>query len=565
MATNDQPLVNNQRIVNPDGTPTDYFIRWAQQRLIDIANATGVPPSRLINTNAGLQGGGNLSADLTLGIADTTVVPSTYGSATKIPQITVNSRGQATTVAEITISAVPPTRQILAGTGLTGGGDLSADRTLSLANTAVTAGSYGDATHISIFTVDAQGRLTAASQGAAVVPAIRTISTGTGLAGGGDLSGNRTLVLADTAVAAGSYGDGTHIPTFTVDAQGRLTAAGSVAVSFAAASTTITAGTGLTGGGDLSANRTISLANTAVTAGTYGDATHISIFTVDAQGRLTAASQGADVVPATRTVSTGTGLAGGGDLSANRVLVLADTAITPGTYGDATHSTQITVDQQGRITLAANVLITGGGITRVRPTIVQSGITIGATAAVTLGAAPTAGNMLVCLATHFNNTPTAGTGWLTILSTNGSNDGIVVLVKAANSGDAGSATVTPFTASGTGGVGVALFEIANAGPVSIADLNYLQEVTGASQTLKTGVLQDTSLLVGMVETISSNAATTGLTGATTITSVTGTTTSASPRRITTYSANVNKGGTDVAITWAASVTSYLMALIIRPQ
>jgi hypothetical protein len=38
---------------------------------------------------------------------------------------------------------------------------------------------------------------------------------------------------------------------------------------------------------------------------------------------------------------------------------LPNTAVTPGTYGDATHVGQFTVDQQGRITFAANVLITG--------------------------------------------------------------------------------------------------------------------------------------------------------------------------------------------------------------
>ena len=128
------------------------------------------------------------------------------------------------------------------------------------------------------------------------------------VAGNTNLNGITDWQVNDWAIFNGSVWekvDNTDLVT-SVNGQTGAVVLDAADVNAVADTATITAGTGLTGGGTLASNTTIDLANTAVTAASYGDAATVAVFTVDAQGRLTAASNATIAITNSQVSGLGT-------------------------------------------------------------------------------------------------------------------------------------------------------------------------------------------------------------------------------------------------------------------
>ena len=176
------------------------------------AHETLARKSVQIKAGTGLTGGGTLEADRTLTIKyGNTAGTACQGNDVRLadartpkPHKATHQTGGSDAITPADIGAAAKTIQIKPGTGLTGGGTLEADRTLTVSygTAAGTACQGNDArlsnartptAHKATHKTGGTDALTPADIGA--VPTTVQVIAGTGLSGGGSLTANRTLTV----------------------------------------------------------------------------------------------------------------------------------------------------------------------------------------------------------------------------------------------------------------------------------------------------------------------------------------------------------------------------------
>jgi len=206
------------------------------------------------------------------------------------------------------------------GTGLSGTSyNGSAAVTVALSNTAVTAASYGSASVVPTFTVNAQGQLTLAANATISIPssAINTAIPNSGLS-------NSAITINGSAI---SLGGSVSVGTVTSLTSTTLSIAGTSAVP------------------------TVNLTSGIVTAGTTGSATLIPVVTVDTYGRVTAVTTAANPQGTVTSVS-GTGTVNG--ITLTGTVTAAGSLTLGGTLGSIANS-QLTNSTISGISLGSNL------------------------------------------------------------------------------------------------------------------------------------------------------------------------------------------------------------------
>lgn len=316
----------------------------------DLLSVAGVPTSRQVIAGTALTGGGPLSSDVTLSVANggigtaqlasSGVTPGVYGDSTSIPVITVDATGRvmAATTSSIVVSGyVPTSRQVIAGTGLSGGGSLSSDVTLSAnfsSSTPLSGDSSGSAgAGVTMSRADHQ-------HPAVDLADINEVNGILGLSNGGTA---RSLVMQPGAVIW-SGSDGFYVGPAGVSGQ-VLVSGGTSAPTWGSAlivspqlANYFFAGpsSGAAADATFRLMEISDLPDSGVAPSTYGSSTTIPVFTVNAKGQITAVTNTAIPAGTVTSVSVSGGTTGlttsGSPITSSGTITLSGTLI-PGNGG----------------------------------------------------------------------------------------------------------------------------------------------------------------------------------------------------------------------------------------